>query len=75
MPSIDEWLTSTYTDDYRRYSMLVDLLPGKNLLDFGCGNGGFLSLSAALAKSIKGVELETRVINYWENKITITPTE
>jgi len=40
--SMDEWLTETAEDDERRFELLKENINGKNLLDFGCGAGGFL---------------------------------
>ena len=39
---ISVWERNTEEDDERRFQMLKTLLPNKDLLDFGCGNGGFL---------------------------------
>ena len=66
--SVDDWIRETDWDDKRRYNMLKDLLPNKKLLDFGCGNCGFLVYAKKIAKDAKGVELEKRVQKYWDGK-------
>ena len=37
------------------------MLPNSRVLDFGCGNGGFLLRAKTLAASVAGIELEDRV--------------
>jgi 2-polyprenyl-3-methyl-5-hydroxy-6-metoxy-1,4-benzoquinol methylase len=69
------WLEDTRADDERRFLFLKDHMINKDVLDFGCGNGGFLSRSKNSAKSVTGVELElamqssfkSRGINVFEN--------
>lgn len=65
--TIQEWIKETESDDQRRFEMLKNKLVGKKLLDFGCGNGGFLIKANTLTKSANGVELEQRVLDYYEN--------
>jgi 2-polyprenyl-3-methyl-5-hydroxy-6-metoxy-1,4-benzoquinol methylase len=43
-------------DDIRRFHDFYPLFDGKSLLDFGCGSGGFLSLSKTRAASVMGLE-------------------
>lgn len=38
--------------------MTTPLIEGKSLLDFGCGDGGYLVRAAELAEAVAGVELE-----------------
>lgn len=40
----DTWRNNTFADDKRRFLKYKDLINGKQILDFGCGNGGFLKL-------------------------------
>lgn len=40
----DKWRENTSGDDGRRFSKYRELMAGKTVLDFGCGNGGFLKL-------------------------------
>lgn len=67
------WLKDTEWDDQRRFDMLKPMLPNKKLLDFGCGAGGFLNKAQHLADTVTGIELERRVREYWEGRITIHP--
>ena len=46
------------TDDLRRITMFAQDFMGKTLLDFGCGQGGFLRLAQNYAQKVYGVELE-----------------
>ena len=69
--AIDEWLKQSECDDLRRFEMLRKVLPNKKLLDFGCGAGGFLSLASSLVETATGIELEDRVIKYWQGKLNI----
>ena len=59
--SIDDWLKTTETDDLRRFYMFKPKLIGKNVLDFGCGNGGFLIKSKLFSNKSDGIELEERM--------------
>lgn len=61
------WLDNTSTDDSRRYLSLREKILNKNILDFGCGAGGFLLRARKDAASITGVELEKRLIPHFEN--------
>jgi SAM-dependent methyltransferase len=70
---MDEWLKQTEWDDQRRFDMMKAMLPSKRLLDFGCGAAGFLRLARNLAADVTGIELETRVRDYWAGKIKIVP--
>ncbi|MCF7993483.1 MAG: class I SAM-dependent methyltransferase [Chromatiaceae bacterium] len=70
---IDALLRDSNADDERRFDMLRSYLPNKRVLDFGCGNGGFLLLASTLAASVTGVELETRVREHWNERLTILP--
>ncbi len=58
--------TPIIDDDYRRISQFDKLLKNKNILDFGCGWGGFLS-SIKNYKSLNGVELRRECINHIKN--------
>jgi 2-polyprenyl-3-methyl-5-hydroxy-6-metoxy-1,4-benzoquinol methylase len=71
VPSIESWLRDTEWDDERRFAMMSAALPNKRLLDFGCGAAGFLKRAQGLAAEVKGIELETRVREYWEGNISI----
>lgn len=54
-----EWRMETYADDKRRYDRFVNEIGEKSVIDFGCGNGGFLKLLKESGKrKVCGVELE-----------------
>ena len=65
--TMQEWMKETEIDDARRLNSFKKNLLGKNILDFGCGNGGFLSKAMDFANLAQGVELESRVQEYYEN--------
>lgn len=65
---IDHWLQDSYCDDKRRYEQVRDICYMKNVLDFGCGFGGFLQLMKDEALSVTGVELGDIERNYLTNK-------
>ena len=70
--SIIEWLQETEIDDQRRFEMLKTKLTGKNILDFGCGNGVFLIKANSFSKKCEGVELEERLQSFFnEQKIKV----
>ena len=71
---IEVWLKDTEWDDRRRFDMVKAMLPNKRLLDFGCGAAGFLQRAESLAAEVTGVELESRVRDYWAEKINIVPS-
>lgn len=52
---------STRKDDERRYLFAENMIEGKALLDFGCGDGGFLLRAKEIAKYVEGVELEAEI--------------
>jgi len=54
--SIDSWLHETAWDDERRFDMLKSVLPNKKVLDFGCGNGGFLYLAKKSGLKVISIE-------------------
>ncbi|MEK7308506.1 MAG: class I SAM-dependent methyltransferase, partial [Nitrospirota bacterium] len=56
--NIEQWLKETENDDKRRFSYFKRLLMKKDVLDFGCGAGGFLALAKEVAANVVGVEPE-----------------
>ena len=44
-------------DNLRRFESYKDFIKGSDILDFGCGMGGFLSLTQKISKSSIGMEL------------------
>ncbi len=75
LPSIKTWLSETEVDDERRFQFLKENIRGREVLDFGCGNGGFLLKSKEVASAVYGIELEKRLqehfsvnqLSVWEN--------
>lgn len=51
------WIKETMEDDDRRFEVLKEICTGKEVLEFGCGNGGFLRRIKSVASSVTGVEL------------------
>lgn len=60
-----EWMQETENDDLRRFEKFKKNILGKNVLDFGCGNGGFLLKAFEFANLSQGLELETRVHDHY----------
>lgn len=71
LPSIEAWLNDAEWDDQRRFEMVKTRLANKHVLDFGCGAAGFLRKAQSLAACVTGVELESRVRDYWAGQINI----
>lgn len=54
--TMKEWIQETEIDDLRRFNQFKVNILGKNVLDFGCGNGSFLIKSAEFANLVQGLE-------------------
>lgn len=65
---IEQRLLSCENDDMRRANMIKDIYRNKNVLDFGCGYGGFLQNISGTATSCKGVELGKSERQYLQRK-------
>ena len=65
--TMKEWIQETEIDDLRRFNKFKKNILGKNVLDFGCGNGGFLIKALEFANLAQGLELETRVQDHYKN--------
>jgi 2-polyprenyl-3-methyl-5-hydroxy-6-metoxy-1,4-benzoquinol methylase len=65
--SITHWQQETENDDQRRFEMLKNKLIGKKILDFGCGNGGFLIKTMPFTEISHGIELEERMQPYFND--------
>jgi len=71
-PNIDNWLKETEFDDKRRYDFVKEKITNKNVLDFGCGAGGFLEMAKQSAMSVSGIELERALqSSFQERKLNI----
>ena len=62
--NIEKVLLSNRSDDMRRVKMVESICRNKNVLDFGCGYGGFLKYISETANLCKGVELGKREQQY-----------
>jgi 2-polyprenyl-3-methyl-5-hydroxy-6-metoxy-1,4-benzoquinol methylase len=58
---IDKWLRDTDRDDARRFRYLSEAMINRDVLDFGCGAGGFLLKARTRARHVAGIELEARL--------------
>ena len=71
---IETWIKEAEWDDQRRFEMVKSMLHNKRVLDFGCGAAGFLNRAKSLAAEVVGVEVETRIPDYWSGHINIVPS-
>jgi 2-polyprenyl-3-methyl-5-hydroxy-6-metoxy-1,4-benzoquinol methylase len=55
------WLHDTARDDERRFRYLSEAMTNRDVLDFGCGAGGFLLKARSTAHHVMGIELEARL--------------
>lgn len=55
------WLHDTDHDDERRFCSLSEAMTNRDVLDFGCGVGGFLLKARSKAHHVLGIELEARL--------------
>lgn len=63
---IEEWLRDTDRDDERRFRYLSEAMTNRDVLDFGCGVGGFLLKARTKARHVTGIELEARLRPYFQ---------
>lgn len=61
-------ITQNLNDDFRRYMQFKKIILNKNILDFGCGWGGFLNQIKSY-KSLNGVELRQECCLFIEKKL------
>lgn len=54
----ERWVRESLWDDERRFNYLKRLIVNKDILDFGCGAGGFLKLAKKVAARAVGIEPE-----------------
>jgi 2-polyprenyl-3-methyl-5-hydroxy-6-metoxy-1,4-benzoquinol methylase len=48
-------------DSLRRFIFTKEIIEGKNVMDFGCGAGGYLEKAKTVAQNVYGVEIEEYV--------------
>ena len=71
-PDINNWLKETELDDRRRYNFIKEKIANKNVLDFGCGVGGFLGMATQSARKVSGIELEKALQpSFQERKLNV----
>ena len=61
----DEWLRQIERDDHRRIEYLSEAITNRDVLDFGCGPGGFLLKARSKCRSVVGIELESRLQSHF----------
>lgn len=64
----DLWVQETQFDDVRRENKLMEICKGKRVLDFGCGNGGFLKRIQKYTTEVVGVELDETAREHLKNE-------
>lgn len=78
MPGVDfdRWRKNSFADDSRRFTNFKHLIQDKTILDFGCGNGGFLKLAhgewtqsglAVRPRRLVGVDLDKESVRRIQN--------
>ncbi|GHV96306.1 methyltransferase [Spirochaetia bacterium] len=65
--NIEAWIKDTAFDDERRFNLYSEMIKNKDILDFGCGTGGFLQRARTSAKQVYGIELENKLKSYFLN--------
>jgi 2-polyprenyl-3-methyl-5-hydroxy-6-metoxy-1,4-benzoquinol methylase len=69
---IESWVKDTAFDDDRRFKLYSEMIKNKDILDFGCGTGGFLLRAKKTARQVYGIELEKRLVPYFlANDLTV----
>ncbi|MGG4037814.1 class I SAM-dependent methyltransferase [Heyndrickxia ginsengihumi] len=66
---INRYRKTSLSDDKRRFDFLKDAITNKNILDFGCGAGGFLHLATKVCSSVTGIEPDNtlrKILNHEE---------
>ena len=65
--SVNELIKIAAEDDKRRFDQFKNIIRGKDLLDFGCGIGGFIKHANKISNLAHGIELEKRLVSYFED--------
>lgn len=66
--NLQEWHNETYIDDLRRFNFVKKSIVNKNIVDFGSGAGGFLTRAKKIAKSVTGIEIDPKIVDYYKEK-------
>lgn len=64
--SVNELIKIAAEDDKRRFDQFKNIIRGKDILDFGCGIGGFIKHAKEISNLAYGIELEKRLVSYFE---------
>lgn len=64
-PALD-CLHDTERDNERRIRALSETITNRDVLDFGCGGGGFLLKARSRARYVMGIELEARLYPHFQ---------
>jgi len=67
--SFEQWQQKTNPDDLRRFKQHEGLVRSSSILDFGCGNGGFLKYASKCAKLAYGIEVDKTASMHIFNQI------
>lgn len=63
---IEEWLRQLERDDDRCVEYLKEAMTNRDILDFGCGPGGFLIKARSKTRMVMGIELESRLQTHFQ---------
>jgi len=63
----NEWVRDSYSDDDRRIKYLKNVITNQDILDFGCGPGGFLLKARIKSRIAVGIELESRLQPHFQD--------
>lgn len=69
--SIESLLREAERDDHRRFEALKSIIEDRKVLDFGCGAAGFLLKAREVAAQAAGVEVERRILDYWNGRLDL----
>jgi len=71
-PDAKAWLNENKADDTRRLEFLRQKIVNKDIIDFGCGIGGFIEKARDHCMSVAGIELEKAFIpSFQERKLDV----
>jgi 2-polyprenyl-3-methyl-5-hydroxy-6-metoxy-1,4-benzoquinol methylase len=65
---IEKLVKDSAADDDRRFHTFKPLITNRAVLDFGCGNGGFLARAGKVASLAVGLEPERRLKPYFQKE-------
>jgi len=69
---LQKWIKDTVWDDSRRFKQYSEVIKNKDILDFGCGTGGFLKQAKSMAANVYGIEIEKKLEpHFLENELVV----